>query len=152
MIGNVPGSAVTVSKTFGSTAEPPLIDGSLLNVVPNQLYSVKVELMQTDLSSSSEYAAISLNGVSYGNCDGGNYCDGCCGWFDCNSQLSNNQITSSSSSISVRLVYSNAVQSSHSACTDSMSGQSGGGVARVILTPVGKIAEHVVMGRTFLDS
>ena len=130
--------AGTVSKTFGSSTEPPLIDGSILNVIPNKWYSVKVELMQTDLASELGYATIFLNGVSYGNCDGGNYCLGCCGWFDCKSQLSSNLITSNSSSVSVRLVYSEFVTSTHNTCTDSVTGISGGGVARVTLTVDGK--------------
>ena len=130
-----------MTKTFSSRASPPLIVGSIDNIIPNQLYNVQIEVMQTDMSSYTEYAAISLNGVSYGNCDGGNTNDGACGWYDCQSQISNNQITSSSTSVSVRLAYTSSVASSHSTCTDSASGESGGGVARVTLTPVGKFME-----------
>ena len=97
--------------------------------------------MQTDMSSSSEYAAIYLGRDFYGNCDGGNTNDGACGWYDCQSQMSSNQITSRYLNLEVKLIYSSSVSSSNYTCKDSASGQWGGGVARVTLTAVGKFME-----------
>ena len=96
-------------------------------------------MMETDLSHKEEKAQIFLNGVSFGYCDGGNNGDGDCGWFGCTSQLANNQITSSSASVQVRLEYTSEVSSTYGTCTDSVTGEYGGGVAKIVLTPKGNM-------------
>ena len=95
-------------------------------------------MMETDLSSSSEKAQIFLNGVSFGSCDGGNSGDGSCGWFDCTSQLTSNKITSGATTVQVRMAYSSDVSSTYATCTDSATGEYGGGVVKIVLTPIGK--------------
>ena len=100
--------------------------------------------MLTDLASSHEEAVITFTpsggtAVNIGTCDGGNTCDACCTWFDCQLQLTESQITSTATSMEVKLEYTSTVSSSSWAkCTDPTSGKSGAGVARVILTPLGK--------------
>ena len=85
-----------------------------------------------------EYATITINGQNFGDCDGGNTCDGCCTWYTCDS-LTKHQITPSTQSITVKLEYTTHVSSTYAKCTDSVSGEMGGGVARIILTPASKI-------------
>ena len=103
--------------------------------------------MLTDLSSSSESAKITLTpnggtGITIGTCDGGNTCDACCTWFDCKSQLTTNEIMSTSTRMEVKLEYtSHVTSSSWGKCTDSITGKSGVGVARITLTPLGIILE-----------
>ena len=83
-----------------------VIDGSIENIVANQTYTVQVHVMETDMSSSSENAEIFLNGISYGTCDGGNPSrDGRCGWFNCTSQLTNNQLASNLASVQINKSY-----------------------------------------------
>ena len=131
---------VTFSETFSSgTSFPVLITGSIENVIDNQTYHVQVLIMQTDLSGSTEKAEIFLNGVSYGYCDGGNVRDGTCDWYNCESQITSNQIISSTTSVDIRIEYTSSVSSTFATCTDSSTGNYGGGVARVVLSPVGKI-------------
>ena len=102
--------------------------------------------MLTDLASSHEEAVITFTPsggtpINIGTCDGGNTCDACCTWFDCQLQLEASQITmpGTATSMEVKLEYTSTVSSSSWAkCTDPTSGKSGAGVARVILTPLGK--------------
>ena len=98
--------------------------------------------MLTDLSSSYESATITLTpsggtGITIGTCDGGNSCDKCCTWFDCKTQLSTNEIISTSARMEVKLEYTSHV-GTWGKCTDSITGKSGAGVARITLTPMGK--------------
>ena len=109
-----------------------------MNVASGTTYTVQVELMITDLSSSQEYATITVGTTELGTCDGGNTCDGCCTWYTCQG-LTSNQITSTSTNINLVLQYSSEVSSTHAACTDSVSGSTGGGVARITLTPASKM-------------
>ena len=96
--------------------------------------------MLTDLSHSSENAEVFIDDVSKGTCAGGNQCDGCCTWYTCNVELMQPlQVTPTTTSISVKLEYTNSVSSTYATCTDSVSGESGGGVARIKLTPPGSI-------------
>ena len=121
-----------------------MIQGTFENIIPATKYKVQIELMLTDLNSVAESATITLTphgetGITIGTCDGGNSCDGCCTWFDCKAQLTTDEIISTSTRMEVKLEYTSTVSSSSWAkCTDSTSGKSGAGVARVILTPLGK--------------
>ena len=140
--------ASTVVATFGSSNSFPVTISRTIVFQANTGYDVRVELMQTDLSSSSEYAVIYIDGRSNGNtedqcnnddqncwkCDGGNVCDGCCNWHTCSDTIT---VTSTTTSASIKLVYTNHVSSTYATCTDPITGESGGGVARITLTPSG---------------
>ena len=136
---------VIATATFGSDQDGSgsntqvKIMATINNIIANTPYNIQVSLMLTDLSLSSEYADITFThsggtNVVIGRCDGGNTCDACCSWYVCQGLTS--QISSSTTSIDVKFEYSSAVSSSSWAhCTDSSSGKSGAGVARVVLTP-----------------
>ena len=135
-------STLGSSSTFGSgSSSPPLIEETISGLAQGTTYDVQVQLMLTDLSWSMEYATITINGENFGDCDGGNTCDGCCTWYTCNGldNMNNNQITPSTTSITVKLAYTTHVSSTYAKCTDSVSGEMGGGVARIILTPASKM-------------
>ena len=121
-----------------------MIQGTFENIIPATKYKVQIELMLTDLSHVAESATITLTphgetGITIGTCDGGNSCDGCCTWFDCKAQLTTDEIISTSTRMEVKLEYSSSVTDHYSTdCTDSITGKSGAGVARITLTPLGK--------------
>ena len=125
-----------VEKTFSSShpSDGPIISGTM-TVVSNTLYNVHVEIMTSDMSSSSEYAAIYFDGKSFGSCDGGNKADNTCDWYNC--PISLNQIQTISSTLQVEFRYSQEVNTGTSTCTDNETGQSGSAVARVTLTSPG---------------
>ena len=139
-----PITAIFGSDQDGSgTSHPVMIMSTINNVVANQLYDIQVSLMLTDLDWRGEYADITFThsgstNVVIGRCDGGNTCDAvynyvCCSWYVCQGLTS--QISSSTTSIDVKFEYSSQVSSSSWArCTDSSSGKSGAGVARIVLT------------------
>ena len=139
-----------VSETYGSNQNPggashPVVIERTITVVENTVYNIGISIMLTDMLSSYEEVDIEFTHsgstkLSLGKCTGGNSCDGCCSWYDCMtvSDLGQHQITSSTTSIVVKFTYSSQVSSTYATCTDSLSGKSGGGVVRVILTPVGK--------------
>ena len=135
-----PITAIFGSDQDGSgTSHPVMIMAPINNIVENTLYDIQVSLRLTDLSSSTEYADITFThsgstNVVIGRCDGGNTCDACCSWYVCQGLTS--QISSSTTSIDVKFEYKSTV-SPYTRCTDSSSGKSGAGVARVILTPSG---------------
>ena len=71
----------------GTTAMSAPSATGQINVVPGELYLVKVEILRNDLGSASErVTAIRVDGVDIGGCnpDGGDYD---CTFFDCGSQL-----------------------------------------------------------------
>jgi len=121
---------VYVEETFTSSypSDGPIISGTMA-VVSNTLYNVQVMIMNTDLSSSSEYADIYLDDKSFGRCDGSS--DGTCSWDYC--PRGPHQIQTTSSSLKVELRYSQAVGSY--SCMDGETGQSGTAVASVQLWP-----------------
>ena len=139
-----------ISETYGSNQNPggvshPVVIERTITVVENTVYNIQISIMLTDMLSSHEKVDIEFTHSgstkqSLGPCHGGNSCDGCCSWYDCMtvSELGQHQITSSTTSIVVKFTYSSQVSSTYATCTDSLSGKSGGGVVRVILTPVGK--------------
>ena len=128
-------TATTVTATFYSTtSSAPKITGTL-TVVANQQYGVKIEIMRIDQNGADEYvSSITLNGASYGTCTGG--ANGCDVYQDCSVNnggyaLTQNTITPTSSSVSVELQYTSAVN----CCTCTYSGVQAQAVARITLTP-----------------
>jgi len=121
-----------VEKTFTSSypSDGPIISGSMA-VASNTLYDVQVQIMNTDMYSSSEYADIYLDDKSFGRCYGDS--DGTCSWYYC---IRYDQIQTTSSSLKVELRYSQEVGSTFP-CTDDETGQSGTAVAWVSLWPSG---------------
>ena len=109
-----------------SPTDGPLIDGHVL-VEANKIYSVKVELMLTDLDGSSEYADIIIDGIDFGRCNpSGTQMS--CEWYTCTEK----QVSISNSIISVNIQYGSEVGDLGKCTSD---GQTGHGVARITLTP-----------------
>ena len=78
---------------------------SIINVVPNLDYSVKVEVLRNDLGSHSEKVSkISFDGVVFGDCnpDGEDYD---CTFFDCKQSIQKLPLSSKTGSILVALTY-----------------------------------------------
>ena len=129
-------TATTVQEAFYSTTTSgPTITGTI-TVVANQQYQVKIEVMKIDMNSNHEYvSSITLNGASYGTCNG-NGQGQCDVYQDCSVNigghaLTQNTITSSSSSISVVLTHTSSVN----CCACTYAGVSAYAVARITLTP-----------------
>ena len=98
--------------------------------MPNKMYGVKVELMMTDLDTTSEYADITIDGVNYGTCNpSGSQMS--CQWYTCTG-LSQSQVTTASSSVSIQIQYSSGVNDLGDCTADGLSGH---GVARITLIP-----------------
>ena len=109
-----------------SPTDGPLINGHVL-VEANKMYSVKVELMLTDLDGSSEYADIIIDGIDFGRCNpSGTQMS--CEWYTCTEK----QVSISNSIISVNIQYGSEVGDLGKCTSD---GQTGHGVARITLTP-----------------
>ena len=126
VIVDLAGSATTVmSSTFPSNG--PLISQDI-TVTANQFYNVQLEVMLTDLDSSSEYADISINGINVGRCNPSSG-QGSCNWYTCT--LSPSQVSSTNTILTIQLQYSSAVND-FAVCT--FEGHTGHAVARVTLT------------------
>ena len=109
-----------------SPTDGPLINGYVL-VEVNKIYSIKVELMLTDLDGSSEYADIIIDGIDFGRCNpSGTQMS--CEWYTCTEK----QVSISNSIISVNIQYGSEVGDLGKCTSD---GQTGHGVARITLTP-----------------
>ena len=124
MLFDVSDPTVKVLVT-NSPANGPLING-YIEAEQNQMYSVKVELMATDLGSSSEYADIIIGGISFGRCDPS--LEMTCDWYTCTEQ----QFMTTGTSVSVQIQYSSEVNDLGDCTSDGLSGH---GVARITLTP-----------------
>lgn len=109
-----------------SPTNGPLISG-YVSVEANEIYSVKVELMLTDLDGSSEYADVTIDGIDFGRCNpSGSQMS--CEWYTCTEK----QVSTSSSIVSVKVQYGSEVGDLGKCSSD---GQTGHGVARITLTP-----------------
>ena len=108
-----------------------------MDVVQNQSYRVKVEVLRTDTEDPDEkVSAITLNGEHFGSCnpDGG---QAECSYFDClrpnnGDYLNKTVIRSSDGQIRIELRYSNNVH--NVPCP--LNGISVTAAARVTLTPI----------------
>ena len=79
-------------------------DGTI-NVTPNLLYNVKVEVLRNDLGDAHEkLSQISFDGINFGECNppGDDYA---CDFFDCKSGLQKTEISSTTGNINVALTY-----------------------------------------------
>ena len=118
---------VTVMTTQSSSSGPRLQKN--IDVVANEIYNVQVEVMTTDLSSSSQFADVSIEGRNVGRCNPEPiYQWDSCIWWIC--PISPSQVSSSTTSLSIQLQYSSSV--SGGSCT--YNGQSTMAIARVTLT------------------
>ena len=120
-----------------SPSNGPLISQNIA-VASNQLYNVNLDVTLTDLDSSTEYLDIFINGTGMaqnitGTCNP-NYGQASCDWYTCT--ISPTQAFSTNQMLAVQLQYSSAVGSF---ATCSYMGQTGHAVARVTLTPSGKL-------------
>ena len=87
----------------GKTAKATYED--VLEVRPDIVYSIKIEVLRNDLGDFSEkVSSIALNGEFIGDCnpDGGDYD---CTFFDCARTLSTKRISSINGSIFASLTY-----------------------------------------------
>ena len=103
---------LTVQNVFYTTPSSIPSDRKLsgsLTVVANTQYSIKMEIIRSDLNSATEYVeSIKMNGVNFGSCnptgpDSESTND--CTWYDCSSILSPTSITPTSTTITVELTY-----------------------------------------------
>ena len=99
---------------YSTTTSGPTITGTI-TVVANQQYQVKIEVMKIDMNDvASEYvSSITMNGASYGTCFGNGQGE-CNVYQDCSANLggqalTQTTITPSSSSVSVVLTHTSAV-------------------------------------------
>ena len=77
-----PGSYTVMVASEGSTAYYSPSASATMDVTPNELFAVTVEILRNDLGSASErVTAIRIDGVKIGDCnpDGGDYD---CTFFD----------------------------------------------------------------------
>ena len=130
LIINVAGNFDTVhSTTVMASTSPsngPLITQGI-TVSANEAYDVQVEVMLTDLNSASEYADISINGNNVGRCNPSSG-QGSCDWYNCT--ISPSQVTPTTTTLTIQLQYSSAVNDFAVCSSD---GQTGHAVARVTL-------------------
>ena len=85
--------------------QEPVIAGTI-PLVPNALYGLKVEILETDFDTDDEFVNVTINGESVGICSPS--CEGCCNWHYC-SKLDKTVERSSNNSIFVQLAYSEGV-------------------------------------------
>ena len=109
-----------------SPSNGPLITQGI-TVSANETYDVQVEVMLTDLDSSSEYADISINGNNVGRCNP-SFGQSSCAWYNCT--ISPSQVTPTTTTLTIQLQYSSAVNAIGVCSSD---GQTGHAVARVTL-------------------
>ena len=95
----------------------PLVVGSLA-ASPNVLYLASVEVVRTDLDSSSEYLNITINGEDFGTCNPTGSND--CSWALCSDYTSNGRynraISSPDGAFTVRAQFSDEVDSGGRLC------------------------------------
>ena len=114
-------------------ANGPQIDQTFTGLTLSS-YNVRIDIMGTDMDSTSEYADIYLDSSYVRRCgdttshNGQNWCQQCCNWY--NSCYSGSR-SITSSTLRVRLYYSSAVNA-FGHCT--YGGKTGHAVARVILS------------------
>ena len=78
---------------------------SVINVMPNLDYSLKVEVLRNDLGGVNEKVSkITFDGSVIGNCNPDGH-DFECTFFDCQSSIQNNTISSKNGSILVSLTF-----------------------------------------------
>ena len=88
-----------------AVTQEPVITGTI-PLVPNALYGLKVEILETDFDTDDEFVSVAINGDSVGICRPS--CEGCCNWHYC-SNLNKTIERSDNNSIFVQLKYSEGV-------------------------------------------
>ena len=95
----------------------PMVNGSLV-ASPNVSYLASVEVVRTDLDSTSEFVTITINGEDFGICNptGNNNCS----WALCSDYTSNGRynraISSATGSFTITAQFSDEVDSGGSTC------------------------------------
>lgn len=79
----------------------PVLVGEM-SVTSDALYTLKVEILQTNFGGGSGHVRIRINDNDYGTC--APTCNGCCTWYTCT--LSTTEIVPSSSTATISLKYS----------------------------------------------
>ena len=129
----------TVVLTSISHTTGPTISGSI-PVLENRLYSVIIELLETDLDDSQEYASsISLGSTRFGSCRPYGVTQCSCDYSNCSS-LSPSTILTTSANLPVRIEFTHEVDP---ICDCNVDGNKVSVAARITLTPEGKIYRHV---------
>ena len=85
--------------------QEPVLTGTI-PLVPNALYGLKVEILETDFDTHEEFVNVTINGESVGICSPS--CEGCCNWHHC-SNLNKTVERSNNNSVSIELAYSEGV-------------------------------------------
>ena len=120
--------------------QEPVIAGAI-PLVPNALYGLKVEILETDFDTDDEFVNVTINGESVGICSPS--CEGCCNWHHC-SNLNKTVERSNNNSVFIELAYSKGVNIGRFDC----SGQTVG--ARINFTLIGlKIQFALVLIKEF---
>ena len=83
----------------------PLIEGTI-SVLPAALYSVQVDILQTDFGESSEYVDVTLDHDSYGRCSPP--ATGSCEWYPC--KLNKNELRAINTSATIDIQFSSEVE------------------------------------------
>ena len=94
-----------VHMVYGEGKQTKSSYESVINVVPNVQYQLKVEVLRNDLESSSErVTSIMFDGAEIGDCnpDGDDYD---CTFFDCHNTIQTKTISSKNGTIPVSLAY-----------------------------------------------
>ena len=108
--------AIPVQGTFYSTASvAPVISGTI-NVLPNTLYKVKIEVARTDTDDANEkVSSIILNGENFGSCNPNGQACNPPTYYDCKyvnhgDSLTTQTVQSSDEQITIELHYSDEVE------------------------------------------
>ena len=97
--------SVQAELSSSAVTQEPVITGTI-PLVPNALYGLKVEILETDFDTEDEFVNVSINGESVGICRPS--CEGCCNWHYC-SNLNKTVERTNNNSVFVQLGYSEGV-------------------------------------------
>ena len=97
--------SVQAELSSSAVTQEPVITGTI-PLVPNALYGLKVEILETDFDTDDEFVSVAINGDSVGICRPS--CEGCCNWHYC-SNLNKTVERSNNNSVFVQLEYSEGV-------------------------------------------
>ena len=83
----------------------PLIEGTI-SVLPQALYRLQVDILQTDFGEFSEYVNITLNDRSYGRCSPP--AKDSCDWYPCD--MDESEFRAANDSVNVHIQFSRDVE------------------------------------------
>ena len=136
-------SVSTVYTFYDSTgaSSAPVVRGTL-SVSPGIQYSVKVEIYQADLDSAEEYATITIGDENFGNC--GNSAAQCrCEWYDCSTDLSEENFLASSGQTTVEVVATYSDEVNYCPCPWGSPSVNTLGIIRITLTKGSMLFYHI---------